>query len=118
MHGTPSGSTCWHRLSACKPRPRASPGSADAPRRIARSSCIPARNAAFIAAINPFEETNMSSDATRSFDVVIVGAGAGGCAAAYQLATAGLRVALVEKGRDLPRDASTLDFASVVHQGR
>ena len=34
------------------------------------------------------------------------------------LVEAGLRVALVEKGRDLPRDESTLDIDKVVHQGR
>ena len=52
-----------------------------------------------------------------SFDVIIVGSGAGGSAAAYQLARAGARVALVEKGSPLPRDGSTLDFNRVVHRG-
>jgi choline dehydrogenase-like flavoprotein len=51
------------------------------------------------------------------FDAVIVGSGAGGCAAAFRLASAGLQVAVVEKGNELPRDASTLDFDKVVHQG-
>jgi choline dehydrogenase-like flavoprotein len=51
-----------------------------------------------------------------SYDAIIVGSGAGGAAAAYRLASAGLRVAIVEKGQALPRDASTLDFAKVVHQ--
>lgn len=51
------------------------------------------------------------------FDAIVVGSGAGGCAAAYRLASAGLRVAIVEKGQQLPRDASTLDFDKVVHQG-
>jgi choline dehydrogenase-like flavoprotein len=51
------------------------------------------------------------------FDAVIIGSGAGGSAAAYKLATAGLRVAVVEKGRELPRDSSTLDFDQVVHRG-
>lgn len=59
----------------------------------------------------------MSANASPSFDAVIVGSGAGGCAAAYRLASAGLRVAIVEKGKELPRDASTLDFDKVVHQG-
>ena len=51
------------------------------------------------------------------FDAIIIGSGAGGSAAAYKLATAGLRVAVVEKGSELPRDASTLDFDKVVHRG-
>ncbi len=55
--------------------------------------------------------------ATHAFDVVIVGSGAGGAAAAYQLARAGLHVGLVEKGGELPRDGSTLDFNRVVHRG-
>lgn len=48
---------------------------------------------------------------------VIVGSGAGGSAAAYQLARAGLRVVLVERGAVLPKDGSTLDFNRVVHRG-
>jgi choline dehydrogenase-like flavoprotein len=60
---------------------------------------------------------DMSTNESATFDAVIVGSGAGGCAAAYRLANAGLRVAIVEKGRELPRDASTLDFDKVVHQG-
>ncbi|MDH5255194.1 MAG: GMC family oxidoreductase [Gammaproteobacteria bacterium] len=51
------------------------------------------------------------------YDVVIVGSGAGGSAAAWRLARAGLRVALVEKGPDLPRDGSTLDIGRVVGEG-
>ena len=51
------------------------------------------------------------------FDVLIIGSGAGGSAAAWQLTRAGLRVALIEKGTDLPRDGSTLDFNQVVHAG-
>jgi choline dehydrogenase-like flavoprotein len=54
---------------------------------------------------------------SATFDALIVGSGAGGCAAAYKLVTAGLRVALIEKGNALPRDSSTLDFDKVVHQG-
>jgi choline dehydrogenase-like flavoprotein len=60
---------------------------------------------------------DMSSNESALFDAMIIGSGAGGCAAAYRLASAGLRVAIVEKGRELPRDASTLDFDKVVHQG-
>lgn len=58
----------------------------------------------------------MNANRLLKFDVVIVGSGAGGCAAAYRLGTAGLRVAVVEKGTALPRDASTLDYEKVVHR--
>ncbi len=59
----------------------------------------------------------MNPPTSSRFDAVIIGSGAGGSAAAYKLATAGLRVAIVEKGRELPRDSSTLDFDKVVHRG-
>jgi choline dehydrogenase-like flavoprotein len=51
-------------------------------------------------------------------DVVIVGSGAGGSAAAWRLARAGLDVVLLEKGDELPRDGSTLAIGPVVHDGR
>lgn len=51
------------------------------------------------------------------YDCIIVGSGAGGSAAAYGLAGAGRRVLLLEKGRELPRDGSTLDVGKVIHQG-
>jgi choline dehydrogenase-like flavoprotein len=51
------------------------------------------------------------------FDALIIGSGAGGSAAAYRLVRAGLKVALIEKGRELPRDGSTLDFKQVVQAG-
>ena len=54
----------------------------------------------------------------RLYDALIVGSGAGGAAAAHRLTNAGLDVLLLEKGRDLPRDASTLDFRAVVQEGR
>jgi len=50
-------------------------------------------------------------------DVLIIGSGAGGSAAAYALAHAGRRVLLLEKGRELPRDGSTLDVDKVIRQG-
>jgi choline dehydrogenase-like flavoprotein len=59
----------------------------------------------------------MTQPTSSRFDAVVIGSGAGGSAAAYKLATSGLRVALVEKGRELPRDSSTLDFDKVVHRG-
>jgi choline dehydrogenase-like flavoprotein len=49
--------------------------------------------------------------------VLIIGSGAGGAAAAYRLVLGGLRVALLEKGAQLPRDGSTLDIRRVVHAG-
>lgn len=52
------------------------------------------------------------------FDCIVIGSGAGGSAAAYRLARAGLGVCIVEKGERLPRDGSTLDFDAVVHSGR
>lgn len=48
---------------------------------------------------------------------IIIGSGAGGSAAAYALARAGRRVLLLEKGRELPRDGSTLDVDKVIRQG-
>ena len=54
---------------------------------------------------------------TENFDAIVVGSGAGGAAAAYQLVNSGLRVLLIEKGGSLPRDGSTLDVDRVVRQG-
>jgi choline dehydrogenase-like flavoprotein len=54
---------------------------------------------------------------SRQYQAIIVGSGAGGSAAAFRLARAGLRVALIEKGGSLPKDGSTLDFNRVVHEG-
>lgn len=51
------------------------------------------------------------------FDVIVVGSGAGGSAATYGLARKGLNVLLVEKGPPLPRDGSTLDVRTVIHEG-
>lgn len=54
---------------------------------------------------------------SRHYDVLIVGSGAGGAAAAYRLAHAGLDVLLLEKGQRLPTDGSTLDVGRVVIDG-
>src|SRR5688572_10553864 len=59
-----------------------------------------------------------SARTDRLYDAIIVGSGAGGAAAAHRLTRAGLDVLLLEKGRDLPRDATTLDFRAVVQEGR
>jgi choline dehydrogenase-like flavoprotein len=52
------------------------------------------------------------------YDVIIVGSGAGGSAVAYKMARAGRRVLLLEKGRHLPRDGSTLDTREVFKAGK
>jgi choline dehydrogenase-like flavoprotein len=52
------------------------------------------------------------------YDVIIVGSGAGGAAAAYKLARAGQSVLMLEKGKHLPRDGSTLDTRQVFKEGR
>jgi len=56
------------------------------------------------------------NDSSRH-DVIIVGSGAGGAAAAYRLVLSGFRVLLLEKGAPLPRDGSTQDNARVVTRG-
>lgn len=53
----------------------------------------------------------------NSYDYIIVGSGAGGCAAAYRLVKAGKQVLLIEKGETLPTDGSTLDLQKVIRQG-
>jgi choline dehydrogenase-like flavoprotein len=61
----------------------------------------------------------MSKQSTGPYaaDVIIVGSGAGGAAAAYALAKRGIRILILEKGEELPRDGSTLDINRVVHRG-
>ena len=51
------------------------------------------------------------------YDVIIIGSGAGGSAAAYHLTQTGKRVLLLEKGLPLPRDGSTLDVDTVMRRG-
>jgi choline dehydrogenase-like flavoprotein len=50
------------------------------------------------------------------YDFIIIGSGAGGSAAAYRLAKADKQVLLVEKGKELPKDGSTLDFQKVINE--
>ena len=47
------------------------------------------------------------------YDIIIIGSGAGGSAAAYHLTQTGKRVLLLEKGPPLPKDGSTLDIEEV-----
>jgi choline dehydrogenase-like flavoprotein len=51
------------------------------------------------------------------YDVIIIGSGAGGSAAAYHLTQTGKKVLLLEKGLQLPRDGSTLDTDTVMRRG-
>ena len=51
------------------------------------------------------------------YDVIIIGSGAGGAAAAYHLTQTGKQVLVVEKGMPLPRDGSTLDVGAVMRRG-
>jgi choline dehydrogenase-like flavoprotein len=51
-------------------------------------------------------------------EVIIIGSGAGGAAAAYRLVSAGVRVLMLEKGAELPHDGSTLDPVKVVTDGK
>ncbi|MGE0037345.1 MAG: GMC oxidoreductase [Xanthobacteraceae bacterium] len=54
---------------------------------------------------------------TARYDVIIIGSGAGGGSAAYQLVLAGKQVLLIEKGPFLPRDASTISVRQVFVDG-
>jgi choline dehydrogenase-like flavoprotein len=54
----------------------------------------------------------------NNYDAIIVGSGAGGSAATYNLVQAGRQLLLLEKGGVLPRDGSTLDVKSVFKEGR
>ena len=49
----------------------------------------------------------------QTFDVIIIGSGAGGAAAAYKLARRGSSVLVLEQGGTLPRDGSTLSTREV-----
>ena len=60
---------------------------------------------------------NTQSAVSDAAEVIVIGSGAGGAAAAYALAKRGLRVLILEKGPVLPRDGSTLDINRVVHRG-
>ena len=51
-----------------------------------------------------------------TYDIIIIGSGAGGCAAAFQLTQSGATVLLLEKGQRLPKDGSTLDVDTVARR--
>jgi choline dehydrogenase-like flavoprotein len=55
---------------------------------------------------------------TTSYDVAIIGSGAGGGTLAYALAQAGKKVLLLERGGFLPREKENWDAHAVVHEGR
>jgi choline dehydrogenase-like flavoprotein len=53
-----------------------------------------------------------------NYDYIIIGSGAGGSAAAFNLVQSGASVLLLEKGDELPADGSTLDVTQVIREGR
>lgn len=65
----------------------------------------------------PYERQGQIKAFPVNYDVIVIGSGAGGCAAAYRLVKAGKKVLLVEKGKALPSDGSTLDFRKVIESG-
>lgn len=50
---------------------------------------------------------------SEQFDYAVIGSGAGGSAAAYRLAKAGLKVLILERGKEMPSDASRLDIKQI-----
>jgi choline dehydrogenase-like flavoprotein len=52
-----------------------------------------------------------------TYDIIVIGSGAGGAAAAYRLAQAGRAVLVLEKGEALPTDGSTQDVGTVLERG-
>ncbi|MGH8727134.1 MAG: FAD-dependent oxidoreductase [Burkholderiales bacterium] len=61
--------------------------------------------------------TDKDAKRDMNYDVIIVGSGAGGCAAAYHLTQTDKKVLLLERGRTLPADGSTLDVNRVLKLG-
>lgn len=57
------------------------------------------------------------SEASATYEYLIIGSGAGGAAAAYRLAQTGRRVLLIERGEALPQDGSTQDVEMVMRRG-
>lgn len=53
-----------------------------------------------------------------NYDYLIVGSGAGGAALAYALADSGASILVLEKGKELPWDGSTLEVNEVFVNGR
>jgi choline dehydrogenase-like flavoprotein len=58
-----------------------------------------------------------TNPSTGTYDVIVVGSGAGGSAVTHRLVQSGLRVLLVEKGRSLPKSGATLRVDSVIGEG-
>jgi choline dehydrogenase-like flavoprotein len=54
----------------------------------------------------------------KSYDAVIIGAGVGGGAMANQLAAAGAKVLVIERGTRLPREADNWSVKAVFHERR
>ncbi len=55
---------------------------------------------------------------SKSYDVVIIGAGVGGGAMANRLAKAGAKVLVIERGTRLPREADNWSVKAVFHERR
>ncbi len=60
----------------------------------------------------------MATNATGSYDVIIIGSGAGGGTLAWRLAKAGKKVVLLERGGYVPREPENWDSHAVVVENR
>ena len=122
ISGRACGSTSSARSPACCWRSRPTAGCAARPTCCAPSSTTTTTAAASSAAAMPRAQATATEQeppmSTQRYDVIIVGSGAGGAAAAYKLARAGKNVLMLEKGKHLPRDGSTLDTRQVFKDGK
>src|SRR3989441_3490873 len=57
-------------------------------------------------------------DASRHYDVIVIGTGAGGGTLAYRLAPSGKRILLLERGDYAPREKDNWDTRAVVVEGK